>query len=148
MFLLILLLVIELVGSRSKEPMDPRTHNQESSPFDKLPDELLLKITKSVIESHEILTEGADISVWIPRHDLLLNTIARISTRFRRIAADKSLWISYPCPCPCFNLNVEDMRRLESPRHNKRYGRCFKCKRKLSLNPFISETYETTMLAK
>ena len=62
---------------------------KESSPFDKLPDELVLKIIKSAMEGHETRTSDWD---WTSPHDFLLKTIARTSSRFRRIAADKSLW--------------------------------------------------------
>ena len=70
----------------------------ESSPFDNLPDELVLRIFQIYIENHRpslISMLGMKQKKWkelILPHDLLLNTIARVSTRFRRISSDKSLW--------------------------------------------------------
>ena len=68
----------------------------ETSPFDKLPDELVLKIIKLVMESHKrtwpMDLAALDSPHWQSPHDFLLKTIARISIRFKRIAADKSLW--------------------------------------------------------
>ena len=66
---------------------------EESSPFDKLPDELVLRIFQFTIESVEPWMKWRNKSVWIPSFDFLSNTIARLSNRFKRIAADKSLWI-------------------------------------------------------
>ena len=60
-----------------------------SSPFDNLPDELVLKIIKSAFKIREPLRLGRQR---VPSHDFLLNTVAKISTRFMRIAKDKSLW--------------------------------------------------------
>lgn len=54
---------------------------QDTSPFDLLPDEIVVKIIYFVVE------ECAN-----RRHNFVLNTIANISTRFRRLATDKSLW--------------------------------------------------------
>ena len=54
-----------------------------SSPFDLLPDELVMKIIK-------MAKEGVPDSD--TKHVFLLDTIAKISTRFKRISVDASLW--------------------------------------------------------
>ena len=51
-----------------------------SNHFEKLPDELLMMIIKMVIDQQEY------------RHELLAETIAKISSRFKRLAGDMSLW--------------------------------------------------------
>ena len=57
--------------------------------FDKLPDEMVLKIIKMTVNN---------LATWFlqpritGRQDFLTNIIARTSSRFRRLAADRSLW--------------------------------------------------------
>ena len=61
---------------------------EASSPFDLLKtDELVVKIIKMATEFH-----GRQIPDSAEKHKFLVDTIANISTRFRRLAADKSLW--------------------------------------------------------
>ena len=55
----------------------------ESSPFGLLPDELIMKIIKMTLEG---VTDPE------MKHVFLVDSIAKISTRFRRLSADKSLW--------------------------------------------------------
>ena len=55
----------------------------DSSPFDLLPDELIMKIIKMTLEG---VTDPE------MKHVFLVDSIAKISTRFRRLSADKSLW--------------------------------------------------------
>ena len=56
-----------------------------TSPFDTLPDELVLKIVKMASSSH---TSG-----WARYdHTFVVATVSRVSAKFARIAADKSLW--------------------------------------------------------
>ena len=66
----------------------PKERLSESSenPFDSLPDELVLKVMKMYANGRSLYTDpGAHYSV-------AMNSIARVSSRFRRIAADRSLW--------------------------------------------------------
>ena len=58
------------------------TGPQSIAYFDLLPDELVLKVVSSAVKS----TVGDE------QHDFLLDVIAHISVRFRRIATEKSLW--------------------------------------------------------
>ena len=72
-----------------------------TSPFDSLPDELLLKIMKFAAEPPKDNGMGWE---WNERertmaelgekydHDFLANRISKVSTRFRRVVADESLW--------------------------------------------------------
>ena len=55
----------------------------ESSPFDLLPDELVMKIIKMTMEG------VIDPEM---KHVFLVDSIAKISTRFGRLSVDKSLW--------------------------------------------------------
>ena len=55
--------------------------SQEPSHFDSLPDEILMKIINLALGSN-----------WPETHNFLVNVISNISPRFRRLAADKSLW--------------------------------------------------------
>ena len=61
---------------------------ESSSPFDLLKtDELVVKIIKMAMESHERRIQDS-----AEKHKFLVDTVAYISTRFKRLAADKSLW--------------------------------------------------------
>ena len=67
----------------------------ESSPFDSLPDELVLKILQLAIADPEERLRSdliENFENWIPPHNFLSNIISRVSTRFRKISKDKSLW--------------------------------------------------------
>ena len=55
----------------------------ESSPFDLLPDELVMKIIKMTMKG------VIDPEM---KHVFLVDSIAKISTKFRRLSVDKSLW--------------------------------------------------------
>lgn len=58
-----------------------------SSPFNLLPDELMMKIINLVLEDCK--------EYWYcpgSKQDLLVNTIAKISWRFKRLTEDKSFW--------------------------------------------------------
>ena len=62
-----------------------------SSPFDLLPDELLMRIIN--------LAVGDCTEYWYSpgaKQKLLVNTIAGISPRFRRLTADKIFWEQGP----------------------------------------------------
>ena len=73
-----------------------------TSPFDSLPDELLLKIMKFAAEPPKDNGMGWNWEVNKGRtmaemgekydHDFLANRISKVSTRFRRVVADESLW--------------------------------------------------------
>ena len=58
--------------------------------FDKLPDEIVLKILNHFPSSSPKSLYSFDLCRW--KHEYLIDTIANISTRFRRLAADKSFW--------------------------------------------------------
>ena len=63
------------------------------SPFDCLPDELVLKIIKLAAGMPSPKLEFADH--WLTEkydHDLLANCLSQVSMRFKRISADVSLW--------------------------------------------------------
>ena len=55
----------------------------DSSPFDLLPDELIMKIIKMTMEG------VIDPEM---KHVFLVDSIAKISTKFARLSVDKSLW--------------------------------------------------------
>ena len=67
---------------------------ESTSPFDDLPDELVLKIFHIFIGNHRLPAnkQTYDVDELILPHDILLNTIAKVSNRFKRISSDKSLW--------------------------------------------------------
>ena len=63
------------------------------SPFDCLPDELVLKIIKLAAGMPSPKLEFADH--WLTEkydHDLLANCLSQVSRRFKRISTDVSLW--------------------------------------------------------
>ena len=61
-----------------------------TSPFDSLPNELLLKIMKFAADRHSIDRRSELVEKY--DHDFLVNRISKVSTRFRRVVADESLW--------------------------------------------------------
>ena len=71
-----------------------------TSPFDSLPDELLLKIMKFAAEPPKDngmaleFNNGRRMAETGEKydHDFLANRISKVSTRFRRVVADESLW--------------------------------------------------------
>ena len=77
---------LPIIFVRMKSAMDV-ADTTTSSPFDMLPDELILRVIN--------LAVGECIEYWYKpgaKQKLLVNIIARISLRFRQIAADKSFW--------------------------------------------------------
>ena len=60
--------------------------------FDKLPDEMVMKIINITINN--LPTSEQEL---ILKHDYVTDTIAKISTRFQRLAADKSVWKGGVC---------------------------------------------------
>ena len=90
--------------------------NNESSPFDNLPDELVLKIIRTALKSHPPrLCKTID---WVDPYDFLFHTIARTSTRFQKIAEDKSLKeiaaslriLRIPRKCSCIHYDLSFMK--------------------------------------
>ena len=73
-----------LPQSKHQKLMSP-THTQppasSSSPFDSLPDALVLKIIRMAVESH-----------CPPHQDFLVDVVSKVSFRFMRLATDTSLW--------------------------------------------------------
>ena len=66
---------------------------EETSVFDKLPDELIFKIIKLVLQNYQPVKPERHVWwTWTSPHDFLVTTIANISTRFKRLALDNSLW--------------------------------------------------------
>ena len=64
---------------------------ETSSPFDLLKtDELVVKIIKMAMDSMD--GNGKRVPDSAEKHSFLINTVSKISKRFRRLAADKSLW--------------------------------------------------------
>ena len=71
-----------------------------TSPFDSLPDELLLKIMKFAAEPPKDngrpreRNKGRTMAEMGEKynHEFLANRISKVSTRFRRVVADESLW--------------------------------------------------------
>ena len=77
-----------------------------------LPDELLLKIIKfAMADLKGKLTVPMRLDV---KHDFAVFTIARISTRFKRVAADQSLWKGRLC-INAWNENLIEL--IQSIRH-------------------------------
>ena len=56
-----------------------------TSPFDSLPDEVVLKIVKMATRIEEFHYVEYD-------HDFLLDVICKLSVRFKRLATDSSMW--------------------------------------------------------
>ena len=72
----------------------------ESDYFALLPDELVLKILKLLVKSLDYdkwSRKRKNFDNWTPSHDFLINTIAKLSTRFKRLTFDKTLWTDKIC---------------------------------------------------
>ena len=75
----------------------------KSSPFDRLPDEMVLKIIKMAVDGFgnekqplcQPRTCRHTFHLHQQKYEFLINTIAKISGRFKRIATDKTLWANW-----------------------------------------------------
>ena len=67
----------------------------EGSPFDLLPDELVLKIVEMAASKKKGF-DSFDQELYIFDHDFIRESISRVDKRFNRIAWDSSLWQGVP----------------------------------------------------
>ena len=78
---------LDMISPPPKKKQLADSSLQHSSPFDSLPDELVLKIMKIFANGSPLYTdEDATYSD-------VMNPVARVSTRFSQIAKDRSLWM-------------------------------------------------------
>lgn len=81
-------LKIELdISSPPKKKQRADSSLQHSSPFTSIPDELVLKIMKFFANGSSLHTDED------ATYSNVMNPVARVSTRFNRIAKDRSLWM-------------------------------------------------------
>ena len=59
---------------------------ESPSPFDSLPDEVVIKVLKMAVAME------MECNKKHKKHNFLVDTIARTSSRFERLSQDKSLW--------------------------------------------------------
>lgn len=65
--------------------------------FALLPDEIVLKILQNTVDSLKYdkwSRKKKDMEKWSPSHDFLINTIGQVSTRFKRLTFDPTLWMN------------------------------------------------------
>ena len=96
------------MNGKKEDLVDHLAHHknllQKGSPFDRLPDELVLKILKMaawrrspetvIYYEEEAATHDCYDQMWFSTHDydFILMSLCRVSVRFNRICQDTSLW--------------------------------------------------------
>ena len=79
-----------------------------SNQFDSLPDELVLKIIKMAARS-ELSSYGEASSVNKFNHNYVIGSLGRVSSRFKQIAQDSSLWMDSTLSLDCWQHRGENV---------------------------------------
>ena len=67
-------------------------HRKKPDPFNSLPDELVLKVVKMAVAFSQKESSPPILKRGVYNHTYIIGAISRVSSRFKRIARDQSLW--------------------------------------------------------